>query len=516
MTSSTGAALLGVQEPRVANYPADRDDYDRGLDALDLADIAGRESLPWQCEIVREGMARRADGKWSAPVVGVLASRQNGKNGAIEVVELGWMKTEPGVVILHTAHEFSTALKSMQRLESLIRGIPSLARGMKVRTGNGKESITLANGSTILFRTRTKSGGRGGSVDRLVVDEAMIYSPEAMAALRPLITTGRNPQIWYLGSAADADTHEHCHQWAAVRERGLAGDDRVLWLEWSAPEPTPEQRSDPHEYRAYLDDRANWALANPSLGSFLIDEETIVEELKDFRHKLDKWEVERLSVGKWPRLDDGAERVLDMEAWEAMGNANPALAGGPIALAVDMSADRLWCTIAAATRLTDRRVHLEIGYHERPGPAVVEKIVELVGKFDPCALVLNATSPAMSLLPDLKERGIEPECTSSSQLVQACGGFYDDAVNGQLSHTGDERLTRALDGVRKRDMAGGGFGWDYRSPVNISPLQAATLARWGLLVFGLDEEKPPPPAPALGESADELGADGFDVFSAAF
>ncbi|HEY9315798.1 hypothetical protein [Williamsia sp.] len=418
-------------------------------------------------------------------------SRQNGKNGAIEVVELGWMMTEPGVSILHTAHEFQTALESMDKLEALIRSSPLTEaeiapRGIK--RGNGKESIRFKNGSIIRFRTRTKSGGRGFSVDRLVIDEAMIWSPASQAAIMPLLTTAENPQIWYLGSAADADTHEYCQKWAALRARAIgAGDQRLCWLEWSAPDP-------PKEFAlrdAWRTDPQNWACANPSMG-FLLDEEFIESEMASFAGNLEKWEIERLSTGRWPEVGRRVEPIIDMDLWGSMAQSAPNVKG-QIALGVDMTADQKWVTIGAATWTSDELVRLEVGYHEAPSSAVIDKILDLIAKWDPCCLVINASSPAKSLLPQLVAKGIEPEMTTSTQMAEACGLFYTSAVNREFSHADDPRLTDALQGAEKRVVGGGAWGWDYQSQVVISPLQAVTLAHWGLITFGSTMTPPQTP-----------------------
>lgn len=358
LTNSTPGALLGKQTPRVEWITPRAVDFSAGLDALDLADVAGRESLDWQAYAVRTGMAKAATGRWAAFEVGLEVSRQNGKNGCIEVVELGWMITEPGVSILHTAHEFQTAMESMDKLEALIRSHPLLENEvLQVRHGNGKEMIRLRNGSTIRFRTRTKSGGRGFSVDRLVIDEAMIWSPASQAAIMPLLTTAKNPQIWYLGSAADADVHEYCGKWASLRARALdPGDQALIWMEWSAPEPP----TDPVARVEWRQDRENWAYANPSLG-YLLTEQYVEDECAAFRKDIEKWEIERLSAGNWPREDRDRAAIIDPDVWDAMKSTDAQLVGS-VALALDRTRDGSAWVLAAAKRTSDSRVHVEIGY----------------------------------------------------------------------------------------------------------------------------------------------------------
>jgi hypothetical protein len=536
----------GKQTPRVSHIPAGEWDYSAGEDALAAAEVVGRESLPWQELVVREGMATALDGKWRAFEVGVLVSRQNGKNGAIEVVELGWMVNEPGVSILHTAHEFQTALESMDKLESLIRSHPKLESDITVRRGNGKESIRLHNGcklhprdewgsragqdddeaapksrrrcvcSVIRFRTRTKSGGRGFSVDRLVIDEAMIWSPASQAAIMPLLTTAKNPQIWYLGSAADEETHEYCHKWASLRARAQAGgEQRLVWLEWSAPEP-PEDQELRQEWR---EDRENWGWSNPSL-DYLVTEQYIADEMASFRKNLEKWEVERLSTGRWPKDSVDLFSVFDEEKWRDGGTSGAQLVG-PRVVAVHRPRNRQSWAIVAAQWTAAGRIHVELGPRRDGSHAgVAQYLVTKVGDWDPLALVIDSKSAAAVLKHLLLEAGIEPTMTTASDLALACGGFLDDVNDGAISHSSQPDLNDAIAAAVKRDLPGGGFAWEEGDNAALAAvLTAASLAHWALREFG-PTLKPMPAAPTVSTksaSTPQTGVtDEFNALTAAF
>ncbi|GAB5013908.1 terminase large subunit [Mycobacterium avium subsp. hominissuis] len=517
LTRSRPAEPRGKQTPRVSHFPRPEiaRDYTAGLDALECAKIAGRENIPWQELVVREGMATDDAGRWLAFEVGVLVARQNGKNGGIEVVELGWMINEPGVSILHTAHEFQTAMESMDKLEALILSHPLLENEVaQIRRGNGRESIRLKNESIIRFRTRTKSGGRGFSVDRLVIDEAMIWSPASQAAIMPLLTTAKNPQIWYLGSAADEETHEYCGKWASLRARALAGDDpKLLWLEWSAPEP-PE---DPAARRVWREDRANWAAANPSM-DYLVTEEYIEDELAAFRRDLAKWEVERLSVGRWPK-DITDVHIFPIEKWDALGDGSPDLVNiYPQVIAVDRDpVTKLWA-IAGATRTADGHAHIEIGYNQAASATeVVEKLVDIVTQADPAALVIESRSPAAVLKPYLIEAGIEPVMTNTSELALACEGIVEAVEAAQITHSNQAVLNEAVISASKRDLPGDRFAWDRKPGGQIVQLMAATLAHWGLLTFSAPPTRSA--APLADNEIETSGADferEFDAMNAPF
>lgn len=487
-------ATLGHREPRIHCRPEGAVDFEFGEKALDIAWTAGATLLDWQADGIIEGTARTATGQWAAREVGWLVARQNGKTAGIEVVELAWMIEEPGIHILHTAHEFQTAIESMDRLQNLINAHPLLEDQVaSIRIGNGKEWIRLKNGSEIRYRTRTKAGGRGFSVDRLVIDEAMIWSKASQAALRPLLTTARNLQIWYLGSAADADVHEHCGKWASLRRAAMS--DRppagLLWREYSAPEPpepTGDALVDEQAREAWRTDPENWAAANPSLGHevepgyALVTEEYIAGELDSFRNALEEWEIERLSVGRWP--EDTAAHKPIIEGWADMTNRTPTLTG-PICIGLELSPDRKRWALAAAQATTEGSTHVELGvFRAVTNDELVVLLTRVVEVWDPVAVVIDGRSPAAVIEAKLIAAGIEPEEATTPQMAAWSGGFLDDATAGLLSHTDQPGLTRAVEMVVMRTLPQGDFVWSRTDDGSTAPMIAATLAHGGLMTFG--------------------------------
>ena len=477
--------LLGNQEPRVKCWPASGVVFDAADSALDWSVVAGRELMPWQELVVRQGMAQQRDASWAAFEVGVEVSRQNGKNGSIEAVELAWMIDEPGISILHTAHDFQTALESMAKLEDLFRANPLLEEehDPKPRYGNGKESIRLNNGSVIRFRTRTKSGGRGFSVDRLVIDEAMILSSASLAALMPLLTTAPNPQIWYLGSAADVEAHQSdCVKWHSLRKRALSDNPGSLcWLEWSAPE-CPTDASD-EERTEWREDRANWAAANPALG-YLLTERYIIDELAAFSDALDQWEVERLSVGRWPTdVGSAAAHVpeIDLEVWGQLVDRSPVRAGHFV-LAVEATPDEQFASIAQGVK-TATGVHAQVIYH---GPfdraEVVSRIRAVKARETPTAVLLDPKSAAGAFQIPLEDAGIEVTSMTLTHVKEACRDFLVQVREGKATHDDDPRLVSALEQARLREFSDGSKAWERHSG-EVSQLVALTHATWGVSAF---------------------------------
>lgn len=482
-----------MQQPRVQSVP----DYvtTAGVEAIELAESCGMVLDPWEQLVLRGSLGERADGRWAAFEVGLEVSRQNGKGTILEVRELAGLFLFGERLIVHSAHLFETSMEHMERILRLIEANPDLERGVdRVSRAHGQEGITLTRKygrRRLKFKTRTKGGGRGLSGDLVVFDEAMEISEASVSALMPTLSAHPNPQLWYAGSAVDQMVHANGVVFARIRARGHdGGDPSLAWFEWSV---------DPDVYNAdpvaVAADPRVWAVANPGLG-IRITPEYVENEHRSMGPR--GFATERLGIGDWPDLSDGADQVISAELWMGLADA-ASMPAGPVAFAVDTTPERDWTSIAAAGVREDGRKHVEITggaeLDHRPGTGwVVPRLVELIEKHQPCAVMIDSRSPAASLIPELEQAGVrvasgEPDedhllvKASSADMAQACGGLYDDAVNGRLRHLGQDVVDRALRAAKTRDLSDA-WGWARKSGGDISPLVAITLARHAHAVYG--------------------------------
>lgn len=455
-----------------------------GSEAVDLAGEAGLLLDPWQQLVLDTAMREDPYGKWVAMEVGLCVPRQNGKGAILTARHLVGLYLLHEYIV-HTAHQFETSLDAFRRLVEAIESNPVLLRKVaKIYLSHGEEGIRLKTGGRIKFKTRTKSGGRGLSGDLVVLDEAMILTETSMGTLMPLLSSRANPQLWYTGSAVDLDIHDAGYVFGGVRARGLKGNDpSLVYMEWSC-----EEGADPRDPREI-------ARSNPAYG-IRISPEYVVKEFAALRALGNTYAVERMGVGNWPKPEELVQLAIDSHRWKLLGvrSTLDELVTKSVCLAVDMTPDMKWVTIAAAVLRTDGRVHVEIGYHRAPVTReVVAAVVGLVSRLDPCAVVIDRQSPAMSLVPELREAKIEPELTNAPQMVQACVGLSTAVADGEVRHTGDPLLQDAVDGAQKRDVGTVGWAFSRIGAAVISPLVAAALARWGLKTYDVVVNPPPPP-----------------------
>ncbi|WP_371634479.1 terminase (plasmid) [Streptomyces sp. NBC_01259] len=479
----------GSQTPRLFTAPP-LSLSSAAQETVELAAMAGLNLFPWQQHVLDVGMRERKDGKWSAFEVAVNVPRQNGKGGIIEARELAGLFLLKEHLIVHSAHEFKTSRVAFQRIQSLILGCPDLRKRVKRILNNTTEtSITLVTGQSLQFIARSGGSGRGWTGDLNILDEAMALGDDAMGALMPTMSAVENPQLWYLGSAGIGSPSV---QLARLRRRALAAleagepDPSLAYFEWSVDPHRAECGPGCTEHDG-PDDPEAWARSNPSLG-YLINHEFVRNE----RASLGTggiFERERLGVGDYPSDEADTWQVIGEDAWRALAVPDAVPGGstdggapepGSVAFAVDAAPERTSAAIAVAGPWRGG-THVEVVEHRAGVGWVIERARELNERWRPRCWVVDAGGPAGSLIEGLAaELGVEIVSPKMREIAQATGQFYDSVADQSLSHRDDAPLATALAGAQKRPL-GEAWAWSRRGEgVDISPLVAATFAKWGL------------------------------------
>lgn len=473
MTSSLLAGRqIGNQRPRISHIPPFRKSY--GADADVVLEEADRYLDDWQRHVLAGALGvRRKDGKdkWTAPEVGLSVPRQNGKGDIIMARELVGLFILQEPLIIHSAHLFQTSIEAFRRIVGVIEDSPTLRRMVAprgIRTTTGQEEIRLRNGSRLRFLARSKGGGRGLVGDTIVLDEAFALADAHLEALIPVMSARPNPQIWYVSSPAlDAVTGA---VWMNVRRRGEAADPGLAWFDWGC------------EAGADLDDSANWLAANPAYG-IRITHDSIDRE----RRSMTPEGFGRERLGIWP--ETAGESVIGPELWQSLLVRDVPPLVNPV-FAIDVSPDRQSAALVAAAKLPDGR-HLLSIIDSRPGTNwIAERAGQLNGKHKPLCWVLDARSPASTLLPDLAVAGVRQSdqgrpvrgglvVMNTADAATAWGMFVDRARQKGLAHLDEAPLNVALANAKTRTL-GDGSAWARRGASDISPLVAATEASWAL------------------------------------
>jgi hypothetical protein len=465
----------------------------------DFMAMVGKPPMEWQRRILREAFARRKDGKWAAYEVAVFVARQNGKGVITEAQELFGLYMLREQKVIHSAHLFDTAQEAFKKILELIDGSDWLRqRTAKVNKAHGKEGITLtakAGGGELKFKARTVHGTRGFSGDRVILDEAYGLTAAQFSAISPVLATRVNPQITYTSSPPDEKTGPMPEDAMApsIRKRGLAGDPRLAYFEWSPPDGFDVARAT---------DVDEWYRCNPSLG-ILIEEEFLASQLRIFRAAGKSRNFATEHLGLWPPDASAGWEVIGEDSWHDAVDVDSA-PEDPVAFAIATNHDRTWTSIGVAGRRRDGLRHVEI-VARQPGTAwVVDWLtrrgddgLNRVARWEPCAIVVNPGTPAGSLIPEIEDAFSRifppPKLVKPSErdFTHACGAFYD-GIAGEVGpdeaprvvrdvrHRGQEELTASVRQGIRRDI-GRAWAWETREEGgdDTSPLEAATLALWG-------------------------------------
>jgi len=463
--------LFGVQQPRVRSVP--EWSFSSGVEAIELAASAGLILDPWQELAVLDILAEDIPGTWNAFEAALIVARQNGKGSILEAIELAGLFLFGEKLIIHTAHEFKTAQEAYLRIKFLIQETPALDKQVKQYHGShGEEGITLKNGQRLRFLARSKGSGRGFSCDRLIYDEAYDLPSSAVAASLPTLSARPNPQVIYT-SSAPLDTSDTLKS-VVARGNHKEGTDwaSLAYHEYSADPRGYDADEHGNMIALDLDDRRGWAHANPGLGRrirepFILKERAAMTDIEFGR--------ERLGI-----VDDvQINAVLKPEKWERLRDPE-SVVNDPVAFAFDTNPDRTWTSISVAGARADGKIHTELVDRLRGTGGVVDRLVGLVEDWEPKFVVVDAMSPAASLIPELAERGIEVHVTNTNEYGRACGKYFDLYDQELLRHPGQTQLTAATENGTKRILAETGtWGWARKDSGDISPLVSSTLAVYG-------------------------------------
>lgn len=484
-------ALETLRRPTFAWVPAH--DSTSGAEAADLAVELGMSPMPEQRLALDALLAERRmpDGswRWAALEAALVCGRQNLKTWCLQMSVLHDLFLRDDVrLVVWTAHRFRTTESSFRDFRRYIDSSDFLSKRVKqIRTGTADKSIELTSGARLEFMARTSGGGRGLTGDVIVLDEALELSPAEMAALLPSLSaksiTG-NPQVRYGSSAGKFDSEILRN----LRDRGRPGGDPSLaYLEWAALDPcqSPVCSHDIDAPGCRLDDQLAWEAANPALDRLISREHVSAE-----RRALPPLEFARERLGWWDDPLDGGGPALPLMAWEQAADPGSAIAGD-VVFGLDVTPDRRMACICVYGLREDGLGHLEVVDYRPDASWVADRLAQLCQTWSPRAVVLDPQGAAGGLLPELQAHGIEPLLMTARTVGQAAGSLFDALTAGQLRHLDQASLNAAAMGAKRRPI---GDAWAFGrrgSDVDISPLVAVTLARWGFVAEG------PPVDPVL-------------------
>lgn len=463
-----------------------------GLEAVDLAAMAGLILDDWQAWCLDHAMAEQPDKRWSAFEVAIVVSRQAGKGSILEARQIAGLFLLGERLQVHTAHEFKTCFEHFLRVVHLVESTPELDRKvMRIRRGAGEQAIELKNGCRLRFLARSGGSGRGMSGDAVYLDEAFALTAPMMGALLPTLSARPNPQVWYT-SSAPMSTSTVLH---GVRDRGHEGKPgRLFFAEWAC------------DRGADVEDRDNWYRANPGLG-IRITEEFVAAELDAMRAMPDEFARERLGIPDPLPSTAGPPAKLDAAAWARTWitpDRRPPVVAGECTIAYAYH-DGYTSVVVGVGSLG--RSHVECVEHRHGTGWLPAYLADKVAQHRPTAIGFDAgDGHAAALAAEIREvfeaQGLDPELVvplPSGRYKAACAALADAVDRGTVtrSNVGPADPLGVAGEVAAERIVGDAWLWDRKSAkATVSPLIAASIAR-----------------ALLGEQATESDAEPFVMFS---
>ena len=455
-----------ITPPRWGTPRSERETYGHHLARVGQA--LGWELFDWQ-RLVADVALEHDDGRYRYRTVGVSVGRQNGKT-ALAASRIAFELLHPGHVVAFTAQDRGMARYLWDAHCELILESSMAKRVRRVMRANGQETLIMNNGSQYRIVTPNRKGSRGLTCDLVVIDEALNVDMDVVAAVQPTMATKENAQLWILSNAGDSNSTMLNHYRGLGHQERDGDHGRLSWHEWA---PTNDKID------AF--DETVWRQAIPTLaevGGVTLD--AVAEAAQTTAPEL--FAREWLNV--WPNIE--AVAVIDMHQWEKLEKPDVVL-GFDVVLGIDVSPNRDSATIAACGR--DRWLTpVEIIDHRAHVGWIQDRIIELWNKWH-APVVIDGGSPAGSFIVPLEQAGVHIVPIGMRDYARACGSVYDAVIDETITHLGDRLLTDAVGAASKRKLAEQ-RAWNRRSTVDITPLVAATLARWGVVAGAAARPKP--------------------------
>lgn len=481
--------IKGKTEPRIWTPPLGEltRETTLGFAFIDFCEMLRIELLPWQkwlalhaLEIVHEGDAWRFRFRY----VLILISRQNGKTFFEVLLNIFFLFGLKSHLVLGTAQNLDTAVETFEDTVAQVEEIPELREYLKkVNRGTGKREMLLESGDRYKVIAATRKA-RGLSSDLVMMDELREQTTwEAWGAISKTMIARPTAILFGFSNAGDVTSVVLRHLRARAHSElgdpdgisrvlesvdGDAIDDSLAIFEWSA---VPDCR---------LDDKEQWAQANPSLGYGFLTERALGSAMKTDPEQIFRTEC----LGQWvetilpPPFPDGA--------WEAGTDPSSFIPpDNPVTYGIDLSQDRRWTSIAACGQRDDGSWHIEVVARRIGTEWAIDWFRQRAIRGRMRLAFQSRGAPVAGLAEQICTiPGVERMAIEGVDLSNGWGRFYDgvaaclpDRGGARIYHLPQPVLDTPGRTMQLKAMGGGVKLPDrIKSPDDIAPLFACIMA----------------------------------------
>jgi phage terminase large subunit-like protein len=392
-------------------------------DIKDLCEIVKTPLLPWQEFILKDMLTVDKKGLWIRKTNLLLIARQNGKTHLARMLILAHLVRWNTNVLMMSSNR-SMALDTFRQVAMLLENNDHLKGFVKqIRYANGTESIEMLSGARLDVVAATRDGSRGRSVNGLLfIDEVREINEEAFRAATPTTRAHPNSHTLLTSNAGDAFSTVLND----LRERALSYPPKTFgFYEYSAPQ------------YCKINDKAAWAMANPSMG-YTITAEAIEESIATSPIETTRTET----LCQWI---DSLQSPWPHGVLEATSDSDLIMNPGALTIfGFDVSPSRRNASLVAGQILPDGRIGFGIIDQWESQVAVDDlKIAAAIKGYADIykpRLVCYDKYTTQSISDRLSNAGVMVEDVSGQKFYQACGDLLDGLVNGRVVHSGQAEL----------------------------------------------------------------------------
>lgn len=453
---ATPAAWSTKRAPRLKSYSGEFVEFCR---------VFGVELLPWQVDVSDQWLEHK-NHKLTRNTGTLVVPRRNGKSMLLVMRILFGMYALDERRVSFSAQDHRTSGEIFSLMVDLVEdNVPELMAGKRLANGQQRLDIRAHDGRTSRFTpsTRTASGGRGLECDLLVMDEGMYLAPSHMAALTPLVAKARHEGRGQVLIASSAGTIES-EVLRQLRDRGREAHGTApagfVYHEWAASDT-----ADPG-------DPVEWAAANPSLGTALLDEAFLSSQ-----RLLNSPEgFAREHLGAWG--ESGDLPAIDPSVWslQQTPKLEPIYEGVPVWFAFDIAFDRTEAVLLCFQQLEGGRIEMRtLEAVASPNGISESGFRDLIIKH---AAELN---PEEIGYDELSGGGIAKDMVMEYTMTRlpvrkysvACQLLKHAVAEGRLVHDGDPLVSSHIAKAVPKRYADGGWIFDRGKAVIPSATAAA-------------------------------------------
>lgn len=433
----------------------------------------------WQDGAGRCILAKREDGLYAAGIGGVVISipRQVGKTFLIGAIAFAMCLLFPGLTVLWTAHRVRTANETFKAMQGMARRKQIRPYVEHVRRGSGEQAIEFRNGSRILFGARETGFGRGfANVGVIVFDEGQILTQDALDDMIPAANQAENPLVVYTGTPPKGT--DPGEVFTRLRARALAGEsENVLYIEFSA-----DPDCDPAKWSHGFVDWAQIAKANPSFPKW-----TPRAAILRLMEQLGLGSFLLEGLGVWPKSNGPQPKIKN---WRGLATGSPPSVG-PLVLGVKFSLDGERVAAAVARRPDGAATHTEVvgEWSTADGLQVLGAFVKASWRRF-AAVVVDGKAGAGVLYDDLRLAKVPDRVLvlpTVAEVIAAHTVMLTATQDRTVSHFDQPGLNASAAAAATRKIGtAGGWGWEAIGDGDVTPLDAVTLAVWGVVAKARD------------------------------